>query len=82
LKRLVELTSEKSAEIFALKNRGTIKEGYYADLTVIDMERPWKIEAKNFKTKAKYSPYEGMEGIGDVLMTFVNGKCRYHYNEK
>lgn len=77
LKRLIELTSEKTAEIFKLKNRGKIKEGYFADITVIDINKSWKIEAKKFKTKAKYSPYEGMTGKGDVVMTFVNGKLMY-----
>lgn len=81
LQRLVELTSGKSTEIFNLKNRGKIKEGYLADLTVIDMNKTWKIEAKNFKTKAKYSPYEGMTGKGDILMTFVNGKLKYEHNQ-
>ncbi|MCF6184937.1 MAG: dihydroorotase, partial [Bacteroidales bacterium] len=76
LKRLTELTSEKSAEIFKLKKRGQIKEGFFADLTVIDLNKTWKIEAKNFKTKAKYSPYEGITGKGDIVMTFVNGKLK------
>ncbi|NOZ34480.1 MAG: amidohydrolase family protein [Chlorobi bacterium] len=77
LKKLTELTSGKSAEIFNLKNRGKIAEGYFADLTVADLNKTWKIEAENFKTKAKYSPYEGMKGKGDVVMTFVNGKLKY-----
>ena len=51
LKKLTELTSGKSAEIFNLKNRGKIAEGYFADLTVADLNKTWKIEAENFKTK-------------------------------
>ncbi len=77
LNRLIELTSGNAAKIFNLKKRGKIIEGYFADLTVIDMSKTWKIEAKNFKTKAKYSPYEGMNGKGDVVMTFVNGELRF-----
>ncbi len=77
LKKLTELTSGKSAEIFKLKNRGQIKEGFFADLTVIDLNKTWKINAKNFKTKAKYSPFENMTGKGDVVMTFVNGQLKY-----
>ena len=80
LKKLIEITSFNTAKIFNLKNRGQIKEGYFADLTVIDMNKTWKIEAKNFKTKAKYSPYEGMSGKGDVVMTFVNGELRFENN--
>jgi len=77
LLRLAELTSKNSAEIFNIKNRGQLKEGYFADLTVVDMTRTWKIEAKKFKTKAKYSPFEGITGKGDVIMTFVNGKLMF-----
>ncbi len=74
MQRLVELISSRTAEIFNLKKRGKIVEGYYADLVVIDMNKVWKIEPEKFKTKAKYSPFEGMQGKGDVVMTFVNGK--------
>ncbi len=77
LEKLVELTSLNSSEIFKVKNRGRIEEGFFADLTVIDLNKPWKIEAENFNTKAKYSPYEGITGKGDVVMTFVNGKLKY-----
>lgn len=77
LDKLIELSSLNSSEIFKVKNRGGIEEGYYADLTVIDIKKQWKIEASKFKSKAKYSPYEGMTGKGDVVMTFVNGELRY-----
>ncbi len=80
LNKLIELTSLNSSKIFKLKNRGKIEEGYYADITVIDMNKTWKIEAGKFKTKAKYSPYEGMAGKGDVVMTFVNGELKYNSN--
>ncbi len=80
LKKLIEITSFNTAKIFNHINRGQIKEGYFADLTVIDMNKTWKIEAKNFKTKAKYSPYEGMSGKGDVVMTFVNGELKFENN--
>lgn len=71
---LVRLTSTKAASIFGLEKRGQVKEGYIADLTLVDMNKEWKIEADRFRTKAKYSPYEGMTGKGDVVMTIVGGK--------
>ncbi len=77
LNKLIELTSLNSKNIFNIKKRGKIEEGYFADLTVIDFNKTWKIEAKKFNTKAKYSPYEGMTGKGDINMTFVNGKLKY-----
>ncbi len=78
LEKLIELTSLNSTEIFKVKNKGKIEEGYSADITVIDMNKTWKIEANKFNTKAKYSPYEGMKGKGDVVMTFVNGEMKYN----
>jgi len=78
IEKLIEITSLNSSKIFNLKNRGALKEGYFADITVIDLNKKWKVEAKKFRTKAKYSPYEGMTGKGDVVMTFVNGKLKYN----
>jgi len=75
--KLIEITSLNTSNIFKLKNRGKIREGYFADIVVVNMNKTWKIEAKKFKTKAKYSPYEGMTGKGDVFMTFVNGVLKY-----
>jgi dihydroorotase len=74
IQKLIEITSGNASKIFGLKNRGQIKEGFFADLTVVDLNKPWKIQSKDFFTKAKYSPFEGMTGKGDVVMTFVNGK--------
>lgn len=77
LEKLIEITSLNTSKIFNLKNRGEVKEGNFADITVVDMNKTWKIESQKFKTKAKYSPYEGMGGRGDVVMTFVNGELKY-----
>ncbi len=71
LERLIELTSSKAAEIFGLEGFGKIKEGAVAALTLIDPEKKWKIKAEDFETKAKYSPYEGMQGYGDVVKIFI-----------
>jgi len=78
-KKLVEITSKKVAVIFNLENRGEIFIGNYADLVVIDMNKKCKIDAKEFETKAKYSPFDGFEIQGKVMMTFVNGK-RFNFD--
>ena len=67
LEKLIELTSKNVADIFQLKKRGEIKVGYYADLNVIDMDKKWKIDSSKFKTKAKYSPFDGDEIHGKIL---------------
>ncbi len=77
LEKLIKLTSENPARIFQLEKRGEIKVGNFADLTIIDMNMKWKIDSSKFKSKAKYSPFDGMEIKGKVMMTFVNGKTYY-----
>ena len=74
IKRLIELTSSKQAEIFEMKNRGKIKEGYFADLAVIDLENESTIVSALFQSKAKYSPFDGSMVKAQIDSVFVNGK--------
>jgi len=80
LQKIVELSSENPAEIFQIKKRGKLKEGYYADLTIVDLDRSWTVKPDGFQTKAKYSPYNGMKLHGEVFATMVNG--RFVYKDK
>jgi len=73
LSHVVQLLSEKPAEIFNLKNRGRLEQGKKADLTVVDFKRKFKIDASKFHSKAKYSPFDGWEVQGKPVKTFVNG---------
>jgi dihydroorotase len=74
LKEFVKLTAEKPAKIFSLDNRGSISEGNWADLVVVDLKREHKIDSSAFYSKAKYSPFDGMQVIGKPMKTFVNGE--------
>jgi len=71
---LVRLMSEKPAEIFKLKNKGGLKEGNDADLTVVDPNRKYKVDPSKFHSKAKFSPFEGREVQGKPVKTFVAGQ--------
>ena len=73
LAHLVQLLSEKPAEIFNLKDRGRLEQGKKADLVAIDFNRKFTIDASKFHSKAKYSPYDGWEVQGRPVKTFVNG---------
>jgi len=73
LKDVVRLMAEKPAEIFWLKRRGFLKEGNYADFTVVDLKRKHKIDSSKFHSKAKFSPFDGRTVIGKAVKTFVNG---------
>jgi dihydroorotase (multifunctional complex type) len=73
LVQVVELLSEKPTEIYGLNDRGRLEQGKNADLTVVDFNRKFTIDASKFKSKAKYSPYDGWEVQGKLVKTFVNG---------
>ena len=73
LAQAVQLLAEKPAEIYGLNDRGHLEQGKNADLTVVDFNRKFKIDASKFKSKAKYSPYDGWEVQGKPVKTFVNG---------
>lgn len=77
LELVEKITSYNSSNIFNIKNRGKIKEGYFADITVIDLEKEFIVNPGLFQTKAKYSPFINMKLKGDVFMTIVNGEIAY-----
>jgi len=74
LQDLVKLTSERPAETFQLRGRGNLSEGCHADLIAVDMNREYTIDATDFYSKAKYSPFNGWRVKGKVVKTFVNGQ--------
>ena len=73
LAQIVHLLAEKPAEIFNLKDRGRLEQGKKADLTVIDYNQKFKIEASKFKSKAKFSPFNEWEVQGKPVKTYLNG---------
>lgn len=74
LTRVVQLLSEKPASIFSLNDRGYLEQGKNADLTVVDFNEKFKIDASKFLSKAKYSPFNGWEVQGKPKITVVNGQ--------
>ena len=73
LARVVQLLSERPAEIFNLRDRGGLAQGNKADLVVVDYNRKFRVDASKFQSKAKYSPFDGWEVQGKPVKTFVNG---------
>ncbi len=74
LERLVELMHDNPAKRFNLVNYGNIEIGNDANLTVIDLNKKWKISNDDLMTKCKWSPYENWEGKGLPVLTIINGK--------
>ncbi|NVM36028.1 MAG: dihydroorotase family protein [Candidatus Lokiarchaeota archaeon] len=69
----VKAASENPALIFNLKNKGFIKEGYDADLLIVDKVPDYKINSQNFKTKAKFSPFENFITSVQIWKVFLRG---------
>jgi dihydroorotase (multifunctional complex type) len=79
--RAVQLLAEKPAEIFGLADRGSLEPGKNADLTVVDYNWQFKIDASKFKSKAKFSPYDDWDVQGKVVKTIVNGQLAFDEGE-
>jgi dihydroorotase len=73
LTRLVEAFSERPAERFGLVRKGHIREGYQADLVVVDLGKRARVERGKLKTKCGWSPYEGFTLTGWPVRTFIGG---------
>ena len=71
---IVRLLSEKPSQIFNMKGKGQLREENHADLTVVDLRRKFKIDSSKFKSKAKFSPFDGREVEGKPVKTFVRGQ--------
>jgi dihydroorotase len=65
------------AEIFQVKDRGFIREGYHADLTIVDLDSPWTVSDENSLYKCKWSPFKGTTFKSKVTHTIVNGNIVY-----
>ncbi len=65
------------AKLFDIKKRGFIREGYFADLTVADLNASWKVSKENIAYKCGWSPFEGNTFQSKVTHTFVNGHLAY-----
>ena len=74
LSLIPKIFSENAAKRFNLENKGFIKEGYDADLVVIDLNKEGIFDIDNFYTKAEYSPFDGLSYKGKATMTIVNGE--------
>jgi dihydroorotase len=74
LTELVRLTAAKPAKMFGLSKRGSLDEGNWADIVVVDMKQKYTIDSSLFFSKAKYSPFDGIQVRGKPVKTFVNGQ--------
>lgn len=78
LEKVVEKMCHAPADLFGIRERGYLREGYYADLVLVDPNAPWTVSDSNILYKCGWSPFEGITFRHSVTHTFVNGKLVYH----
>lgn len=81
LEKIVEKMCHNPAILFSISKRGFIREGYKADLVLIDPDHTWAVTGKNIIYKCGWSPLEGVSLRSKVVKTFVNGNLIYNYGE-
>jgi len=77
--KIVEKMCHNPAVLYRVSERGFIREGYWADLTLVDLNSPWTVARENILYKCGWSPLEGTTFQSKVTHTFVNGNLVYEY---
>ncbi len=77
LEKIVEKTAHNPATLFQIDKRGYIREGYFADLVLIDLSKPWTVNKENILYKCGWSPLESTTFTSRITHTFVNGNLIY-----
>ena len=78
IEKLVEKACHNPAKIFQIEKRGFIREGYFADLVLVDMKAAQTVSKENILYKCGWSPFEGITFSSSVTHTFVNGVLIYN----
>lgn len=85
LEKIAEKMCHNPAILYSIEKRGFIREGYFADLTIVDLNINWTVDKENILSKCGWSPLEGTSFKTKVTQTFVNGNLVYdngEFNEK
>lgn len=77
VEKIVEKMAHNPAKIFKIEKRGFIKEGFYADLAIVNPAMPWSVNKENILYKCGWSPFEGTNFKSRITHTFVNGQLVY-----
>ncbi|SNS45224.1 dihydroorotase [Ekhidna lutea] len=77
LERIAEKMCHAVAECFDVKERGYIREGYKADLVLVDLDKPWTVDKGNIRAKCGWSPFDGHTFKSSIEKTFVSGHLAY-----
>jgi len=81
LNQLIKFVCENPVKIFGIRNKGYIKKGFDADLTIVDMNKKHTIKNQEIESKCKWSPFNECEFKGKPVITIVNGKIKMKNGE-
>ncbi len=82
INKLIELMASNPAKILQLKDKGEIKQGYIADITIIDPGKAYEFSKNSFVSKSSNSPFIDWKGIGVPVYTIVNGTIKYNHSSQ
>ncbi|MBI3752743.1 MAG: dihydroorotase [Deltaproteobacteria bacterium] len=74
---LIEKLSTNPAKLLGLDSKGSLKVGADADITIVDLNKEWVVDAKELKSKSRNTPFDGWKMKGRVVKTIVSGKVVY-----
>ncbi|WJS95363.1 dihydroorotase [Flavobacterium johnsoniae] len=78
VEKIVEKMCHNPAKLFKIEKRGFIREGYHADLVIVNPSLPWSVKPDNILYKCGWSPFEGYTFKSRITHTFVNGELVYN----
>jgi len=78
IEKMVEKMCHNPAILFRVEERGFIREGYHADLVLVEPNRPWSVNKENILSKCGWSPFEGTLFKSKITHTFVGGHLAYN----
>ena len=81
IERVVEKMAHAPAELFEVEGRGYIKEGYWADIVVVEPKSDYLVSKSNLLYQCQWSPFEGHKFKNKITSTYVNGELVYHQGE-
>ena len=78
LEKIADKMAHRVATLFRIKDRGFVREGYMADLVLVDLDSPWTVSKENILAKCGWSPFEGHTFQSQVTHTIVSGHLAYN----
>ena len=77
LEKIVQMMCHNPAKLFQIAKRGFIREGYFADLVLVELNNPWQVSKENLLYKCRWSPLEGVTFKSRINRTFVSGHLAF-----